>query len=153
MNENITVTIEVAQGYVPEANFITSVVQSVLNYMDSANAEINIHVVDDQTIRYLNRKYRKQDRSTNVLSFQSQLPEWVESTFIGDIVLCPCVIQNEAVEYRKSNQSRWAHMLIHGTLHLLGMSHENEDDQSLMELKEIRIMAELGFENPYLVLI
>ena len=152
MTNNISVTIEAEDDDVPEPEFITSVVQCVLQSMDSANSEINIQVVDDQTIRSLNQKYRNQDKSTNVLSFETDMPEWVRSEFLGDIVLCPAVIRNEAVKYHKSNQSRWAHMLIHGTLHLLGMSHDDEGEQSIMELTELKIMAELGFDDPYQVL-
>lgn len=151
MNNNVTVTIESEDEDVPESEFITSVVQQVLHSMDSANAELNIQVVDDHAIRSLNQRYRNQDKPTNVLSFETQVHEWVESTFIGDIVLCPAVIRNEAIEYHKSNQSRWAHMLIHGTLHLLGMSHDDKDQQNKMELKELKIMAELGYDDPYQV--
>lgn len=151
MSDNITVTIESEDEDVPEPEFIASVVQRVLDLMDSANAEINIQLVDDETIRSLNQKYRNQDKSTNVLSFETRAPGWVESDFLGDIVLCPAVIKREALKYSKSGQSRWAHMLIHGTLHLLGMSHDDEDKQKKMELAELRIMAELGFDDPYQV--
>ena len=151
MNDNITVTIESEDDDVPEPEYIASVVRRVLCSMDCANAEINIQVVDDQTIRSLNQKYRNQDKSTNVLSFESRLPGWVQSEFLGDIVLCPAVIREEASRYRKSSQSRWAHMLVHGTLHLLGMSHDDQDQQTKMELTELKIMAELGFDDPYQV--
>lgn len=152
INNNVTVTVESDDGDVPEPDCIASIVQQVLDSMGCANAEINIHVVDDRAIRSLNRKYRNQDKSTNVLSFAAQLPEWVQSNFLGDIVLCPTVIREEAAKYRKSKESRWAHMLIHGTLHLLGQSHDNEHQQTEMETAELKIMAELGFDDPYRVL-
>ena len=152
MNDNVTVTIESEDEDVPEPEFISSIVQRVLQVMDSAESEINVQVVDDETIRSLNQQYRQQDKSTNVLSFETELPGWVESAFIGDIVLCPTVIRYEAHKYQKTNQSRWAHMLIHGTLHLLGMSHDDQDQQTKMELTELKIMSELGFDDPYQVI-
>ena len=152
MIDNITVTIESEDEDVPEPEFITSIVQRVLKTMGSVEAQINVQVVDDETIRSLNQQYRSQDKSTNVLSFETDIPQWVESNFIGDIVLCPAVIRNEAQKYHKTSQSRWAHMLIHGTLHLLGMSHEDEDQQTKMEFTELKIMTELGFDNPYQVI-
>ncbi len=152
MNSNITVTIETEDDDVPEPEFIASIVQGALHLMDSDNAEINVQVVDNETIRSLNQRFRNQDKSTNVLSFEAQAPEWLRSDFLGDIVLCAAVIKKEASEYHKSEQSRWAHMLVHGTLHLLGMSHDNTDEQQAMEFAELKIMAQLGFEDPYEVL-
>ena len=152
MNENITVTIESEDEDIPEPAYITWVVQQVLACMDSASAQINVQVVDDHTIRSLNQKYRNQDKSTNVLSFETHIPHWVESDFLGDIVLCPEVIRAEASKYHKSYQSRWAHMLVHGTLHLLGLSHDDKDQQNIMELTELKIMTELGFDDPYQVM-
>ena len=151
MNDTITVTIDSEDDDVPEPEYMIGVVRRVLRSMDCADGEINIQVVDAETIRSLNKKYRNQDRSTNVLSFETGLPEWINSEFLGDIVLCPAIIRVEASRYRKSNRSRWAHMLVHGTLHLLGMSHDDQDQQSKMELTELKIMAELGFDDPYLV--
>lgn len=150
MNDNITVSIESQDEDVPEPDYMIAVVRRVLRSMDCTGSEVNIQVVDAETIRSLNRKYRNQDKTTNVLSFETRLPGWVKSKFIGDIVLCPSVIRDEASRYRKSNRSRWAHMLVHGTLHLLGMSHDDKEHQTLMEQTELVIMAELGFDDPYL---
>ena len=150
MNDNVTVTIESEDDDIPEPSFITAVVKHACEQMDAPEAEINVQVVDDETIRELNKKYRNQDKSTNVLSFSYELPEWVKSNLKGDVVLCPGVIRCEAQRYQKSIKSRWAHMLVHGTLHLLGMTHENQFDQNKMEKRELEIMTTLGFDDPYL---
>ena len=151
MNDNITVTIESDDEDVPEPSFIKSVVRQSCEQMGSGQAEINVQIVNDQAIRSLNKQYRHKDKTTNVLSFPCDLPDWVDSQLIGDIVLCPSVIRIEADQFHKSLQSRWAHMLVHGTLHLLGMSHDEETEQNKMEKMELKIMTSLGFDDPYQV--
>ncbi len=153
MSDNITVTIESEEDDVPESSFMRSVVDHACRALGQNTVEVNVQIVDAQTIQSLNKQYRDKDKCTNVLSFPSDLPEWVNSNFIGDIVLCPFVIQKEAQEFGKSVKSQWAHMLIHGTLHLLGMSHDEEQQQIEMETMEQKIMNELGYEDPYQVAI
>ena len=149
MNDNITVTIESEDEDVPEPSFLRNVVQLVCKKMGFPRAEINIQVVDCETIKNLNLQYRNKNSSTNVLSFSSDLPSWIESNLIGDVVLCPSVIRIEANQYNKPLNARWAHMLVHGSLHLLGMSHDNELQQNEMEKRELELMTELGFDDPY----
>ena len=151
MNDNITVITESEDEDVPESSFIQSVVDHVRKAFDRASVEINVQIVNSETIRSLNKQYRGKDKSTNVLSFPCDLPDWIESDLVGDIVLCPAVIRYEAEEFNKTIDSRWAHMLIHGTLHLLGMTHDEAQQQTKMETMEQKIMDELGYEDPYQV--
>ena len=111
------------------------------------NAEITIRIVDSEESKSLNTMYRKKNYSTNVLSFLID----DTSHLIGDIVLCAPVIEKEAFEQAKSIEAHYAHLIIHGALHLYGYDHENKKDADMMESKEIKILSGLGFKNPYLI--
>ena len=97
----------------------------------------------------LNMKFRGKDYATNVLSFPLEFPEETEIPYIGDIVICPEVVAREASEQHKPVLAHYAHLTVHGVLHLLGYDHENEDDADEMETLETQILATLGFPDPY----
>lgn len=111
------------------------------------NAEITIRIVDNDESINLNNIYRKKKSPTNVLSFLVD----DEVRLIGDIVLCAPVIQKEALEQSKKLEAHYAHLIIHGALHLYGYDHENNKDADIMEAKEIKILTKLGYKNPYLI--
>ncbi len=108
------------------------------------NSSITIRIVSEKESESLNYSYRNQKKPTNILSFSLS-----ENPIIGDIILCHPIIKNEAKIYNKKIHSHYAHLLIHGYLHLLGYSHDRELDASKMEKKEIQILKKYGFENPY----
>ena len=116
-----------------------------------AEAEVTIRVVDKVESQQLNLTYRGKDYPTNVLSFPFQCPPGVELPLLGDLVICAPVVENEAIEQNKALQAHWAHMVIHGSLHLLGFDHINDDDAAQMEAEEVTILQQLGFSNPYLL--
>ncbi|CAM8445667.1 COG0319 Predicted metal-dependent hydrolase [Candidatus Methylopumilus universalis] len=111
------------------------------------NAEITIRIVDNDESQNLNNIYRKKKYPTNVLSFLVD----DEVHLIGDIVLCAPVIEKEALEQSKKLEAHYAHLIIHGALHLYGYDHENKKDADIMEAKEIKILTGLGYKNPYLI--
>jgi probable rRNA maturation factor len=111
------------------------------------NAEITIRIVDNDESINLNNIYRKKKYPTNVLSFLVD----DEVNLIGDIVLCAPVIEKEALEQSKKLEAHYAHLIIHGALHLYGYDHENKKDADIMEAKEIKILTKLGYKNPYLI--
>lgn len=115
------------------------------------HAEVCIRIVDEQESQTLNRRYREKDKPTNVLSFPSELPEEVtlDTPYLGDLVICAPVVIREAQEQSKSLESHWAHMVIHGLLHLLGYDHIKDDEATMMEAIEVELMAECGYANPY----
>jgi probable rRNA maturation factor len=113
------------------------------------DAELSLRIVDEAEMQNLNANYRHQDKSTNVLSFPSELPTELGLALIGDIVVCPQVVEREAQEQNKSSDAHWAHMMIHGTLHLLGYDHINNNDALEMEALEIQLLQSLGYSNPY----
>ena len=112
------------------------------------DAEITLRLVDETEGRALNRAYRGKDYATNVLTF----PLADEPLLMGDIVLCVPVVEKEATEQGKPLEAHYAHLLIHGVLHLQGYDHDNENDAGVMEHLESQIVTELGYADPYLVL-
>jgi probable rRNA maturation factor len=116
-----------------------------------SNAEITIRIVDKDEITTLNSTYRHKNKPTNVLSFPFEMPEDVklDVPILGDIIICAEVIIEEAHEQNKKVNAHWAHMVVHGILHLLGHDHEKDDEAKIMEAEEISILEELGFPNPY----
>ena len=114
-------------------------------------AEVTVRIVDESESQQLNFDYREKDKPTTVLSFPFQCPPGIELPLLGDLVICAGVVAQEAKEQNKSLDAHWAHMVVHGSLHLLGFDHINDDDASEMEAEEIQILAELGFADPYLI--
>ena len=135
--------------------FIKKVIETTLRFIDvDQNCEIGIACVDTTESQKMNLDYRQKDKPTNVLSFSSELPEEVLAMLdawpMGDLVICIPVVLQEAVEQHKTPIEHFTHMLVHGTLHLMGYDHEtSEQDAEDMEALEIQILAKLGFNNPY----
>jgi probable rRNA maturation factor len=113
------------------------------------DAELTIRIVDEAESTRLNSRYRNKGGATNVLSFPFDAPAGVDVPLLGDIVVCAPVVRREANDQSKSVSSHWAHMVVHGALHLLGFDHEQARDADEMEAMETRILADLGFDNPY----
>ncbi|AXQ21164.1 rRNA maturation RNase YbeY [Acinetobacter wuhouensis] len=137
--------------------YLKKVIETTLRHIDTqSDCEVGIACVDNDESHKLNLEYRKKDKPTNVLSFPSDLPDemaQILDTFpIGDLVICIPVVLQEAIEQQKTPIEHFTHMLVHGTLHLMGYDHEtSEEDAEEMEALEIEILKKLGFENPYTV--
>jgi probable rRNA maturation factor len=110
---------------------------------------LTIRLVGSAESRRLNRTWRGKDKPTNVLSFPSGVPEVPQSMELGDLAICAPVVAREAREQHKLLRAHWAHMVIHGVLHLLGHDHENDDDAHEMEALEVQLLAGFGYPNPY----
>jgi len=140
---------------VPEATSIEQWVKHVLSHqLNTANfPEINIQVVDEVLISELNETYRHKSGPTNVLSFPFEappgLPEEEAEALLGDIVICAQVVSREAEQQDKTLQAHWAHMVVHGVLHLLGYDHLEDQEADAMESLEVQLLNELAFPNPY----
>lgn len=111
--------------------------------------EVSVYIVDEDEGRELNAQYRGKDYPTNVLSFPADIAEEVGVPLLGDLVVCAPVVEREAQEQGKSLQAHWAHMLIHGTLHLVGFDHIDDDEAETMETLETQIITGLGYPAPY----
>lgn len=114
-------------------------------------AELTVRIVDEAEGRALNARWRGRDYATNVLSFPAELPPGVALPLLGDLVVCAPVVAREAAEQGKSEADHWAHLVIHGTLHLLGFDHESESDAVVMEGLERELLAGLGIGDPYAI--
>ena len=112
--------------------------------------EMTVRIVDEAESHELNLTYRGKDRPTNVLSFPFECPDEVELPLLGDLVICRQVVEREAAEQEKALIAHWAHMVVHGSLHLLGYDHIEDDEAEEMESLETQIMQGLGFDDPYL---
>lgn len=135
--------------------YIKKVIETTLRFINvDQDCEIGIACVDNDESQKLNLEYRQKDKPTNVLSFPSDVPEEVLAVLdalpIGDLVICIPVVLQEAIDQNKTPIEHFTHMLVHGTLHLMGYDHETSDeDAEEMEALEIEILAKLGFKNPY----
>ncbi len=118
---------------------------------ENVEPEITVRIVDEAESHQLNLTYRGKDKPTNVLSFPFEGPDEVELPLLGDLVICRQVVEREAQEQGKPLTAHWAHMVVHGSLHLLGYDHIEEDEAEEMESLESQIMRSLGFADPYLL--
>jgi len=113
------------------------------------HAELSVRVVGPEESRDLNERFRGVDGPTNVLSFPADLPVEIEPRLLGDLVICRRIVEREAEQQGKSPEAHWAHMVIHGVLHLLGHDHRTDDEADEMEAIEVQILASLGYPDPY----
>jgi len=138
---------------VPEPARLRHWVRTTLRHQGRRSAEIGVRIVDEAEGQMLNVRYRLRDsaqaRATNVLAFPADLPDWMDQSLLGDLVICAPVVAREALEQDKTLAAHWAHMLVHGTLHLLGYDHIDNNDADEMEALETRIITGLGFPPPY----
>lgn len=111
--------------------------------------ELTLRIVSPEESQQLNRDYRGKDYATNVLSFPFEAPPNVELPILGDLAICADVVKKEAEEQKKDVLAHWAHLVIHGTLHLLGYDHIEDDEAEYMEALEIRVLAGFGIADPY----
>lgn len=151
---NINLDIQRAVEALPsDEDFNRWIEQTLTSEMDEIAAaeelELTIRIVDVAESAQLNQQYRHKTGATNVLSFPFEAPEEVELNLLGDLVICTDIVHNEAEEQHKEELAHWAHMVVHGTLHLLGYDHITDAQANIMEAKEIKILSQLGYTDPY----
>lgn len=139
----IAITIDAASKTTHNTNTVTNI--------NKRETELSLRIVDEEEITDLNNQYRGKNTSTNVLSFPADIPTHIDIQLLGDIVICSQVVEREAQDQCKKKSSHWAHMIVHGTLHLLGYDHISDDEAEIMEGLEIDILNQFGIENPYLI--
>jgi probable rRNA maturation factor len=144
---------------IPKQGDIQLWLDTLLLHQQIAEKEVTVRIVDSAEIQQLNQQFRGKDKATNVLSFPFEMPELnlpdgaqldeSMSNFIGDIVVCAQVVTQESQQQNKLLSHHWAHMIIHGTLHLLGFDHIEEQEAQEMEGIEIAILQKLAIDDPY----
>jgi len=156
VNVEVQVDVQIASEAesVPQLEEIKDwIVAAIAEVGSACSREVSVRIVDEDEGRSLNREYRNKDYATNVLSFAagaatSSLPPEVP-TALGDIVICGPIVEKEAAAQNKDVANHWGHLLVHGTLHLLGHDHEDDQDAAVMEALETRILTGKGAPNPY----
>ena len=150
---NINLDVQRAVTALPQDENLTKWVTEVLSAEQHGDAELTIRFVDEKESAELNDQYRHKTGATNVLSFPFATPpeveDEVELNLLGDLIICAEVVKKEAKEQKKQELAHWAHMVVHGTLHLLGYDHLVDTEATIMETKEIHILSQLGYSDPY----
>ncbi len=140
-------------AHVPSRRQFLAWIDKALAGRTDGPVELTLRVVGPTEMQSLNREYRGKDYATNVLSFPFEQPKGIDLPVrvLGDIVLCAQTVQREAKEQGKATEAHWAHLTVHGVLHLLGLDHHTTRQATVMEGAEIAVLAMLGYANPYLV--
>jgi len=134
---------------VPSNDKIERWITAALESQQLTEAEVSVYIVDEAESQELNSQYRQKDKPTNVLSFPADLPEEIEIPLLGDLVVCAPVVEREAQEQGKTLDAHWAHMLVHGTLHLLGFDHIEDAEAEEMEALETQLITAMNYPAPY----
>jgi probable rRNA maturation factor len=147
MTIDLEVQVATAHKPLPTQSQVAHWVQTALG--DRADSALVVRLVDRDESEALNARYREQHKPTNVLSFAAELPEEVSLPLLGDIVICAPLVAEEAAAQGKAEMDHWAHLVIHGVLHLLGHDHQEPSEAQRMESLEIEMLAQLGIADPY----
>jgi probable rRNA maturation factor len=145
---SVSETLDSAEQDIPDVTLVQQWAEKACSSDDQLITCVQI--VSNDEMRELNNTWRGQNKPTNVLSFPMQSPEEVDLRILGDLALCAGVINTEARQQHKTEQAHWAHMVVHGMLHLQGYDHIDEQQADEMEALEIQILNQLGYDNPYL---
>jgi probable rRNA maturation factor len=154
MNVKVDILNDSSAPWIPENSHCNQWVASALSTANYTNScSVSLRFVDESESRGLNANFRGIDKPTNVLSFPASLPaeivQQLGEEFLGDIVICAPVLEAEARQQGKTLAAHWAHLTVHGALHLLGFDHETDAEAQAMEDLEIQALKDLGFTNPY----
>ena len=145
----ITIQTITHNTFIPSRYFLHQWVNQALSNQ-TENKIVNIRLVSKKESAELNSTYRHKKGPTNILSFPFEPPPEISSPFLGDLVICAALVNQQAKQQAKTRLAHWAHIVIHGCLHLIGYDHIHDKDASKMETIEIQLLEDLGYENPYI---
>ena len=144
-----TVDVQIAcEGNHPDEALFQTWADVALSQLDE-QCELSIRLVDEEESAELNSSYRGKPNATNVLSFPFDSPIPMEPRLLGDLVICTAIVEHEAQQQNKTLNAHWAHLVIHGCLHLLGYDHIDDDEAEIMEALEITRLSQLDIDDPY----
>jgi len=144
---DVDLQIAIDDANLPDAEMIRDWVNAVVD--QDKPAELTVRIVDEAEMTVLNATYRHKNAPTNVLSFPFEADVPLDVALLGDVVICAPVVAREAIEQHKSVEAHWAHLVIHGVLHLLGYDHHSDVEAEKMESREIQLLHQFGYANPY----
>lgn len=146
----LSVQVAASRRGLPDEIRIARWARAALKGLRRRRVALGVRIVNARESAHLNRRYRGKSGSTNVLSFPFETPAGVRSDTLGDLVICAPVVRREARQQHKPAEAHWAHMVVHGIMHLRGYDHERNRDAVVMERREARVLRALGYANPYL---
>ncbi|MBI3570450.1 MAG: rRNA maturation RNase YbeY [Gammaproteobacteria bacterium] len=149
MKLQLSVQYGAARAGLPAKATLQRWARAALRGLGRQHIALGVRIVGAPESASLNHRFRRRHGPTNVLSFPFEAPSGTRGELLGDLVICAPVVRREAREQQKPLRAHWAHMVVHGILHLRGYDHQRRRDATVMEKKEIRILEELGFTNPY----
>lgn len=149
MNYQIDIESNSQSQQVPSTEKIEYWITSALESQQLTAAEVSVYIVDEAESQELNSQYRNKDKPTNVLSFPADLHEEIDIPLLGDLVICAPIVERETQEQGKTLDAHWAHMLVHGTLHLLGFDHIDDAEAEIMEAIETKLITAMNYPDPY----
>lgn len=144
--------IETTADYLPTEAEVQYWLDTALQFaptQDHRKTAVNIAIIDKMAMTELNQNFRQKKGPTNVLSFPDEPIPGLDSDSLGDIAICAPLVKEEALDQEKWLKAHWAHLLVHGFLHLQGFDHIDETEATVMENLEVKILSTLGFKNPY----
>ena len=145
----VDIQVEDRSSKAPDESQLSDWIETIFSVLKCPPTALTIRIVDEEEMTELNRRYRGENRSTNVLSFPFEPLPKIDVDLLGDIVLCGSVVAREAMTQKKSLMGHWAHMIVHGMLHLFGYDHETDCQAKEMEGVEQKLLARLGFSDLY----
>lgn len=149
MKVRLSVRYGLARRGLPSVVTLRRYARAALQGLRRASAQVDLHIVGTREGARLNARYRGKSGATNVLSFPFVTPPGTRSDLLGDVVICAPVVRREAREQGKDERAHWAHMVVHGVLHLRGYDHATDEQAAAMERREAGALRSLGFANPY----
>ena len=149
MTDSVNIQLADGSAKTPDVQQIRSWVAAVFTTLERSPLALTVRIVGEEEMAKLNRRYRGRDHSTNVLSFPIEPLPSICTDLLGDIIVCGPVVNREAAIQHKSLIDHWAHMVVHGLLHLFGYTHESNQDALAMEALEKSVLEGLGYSDPY----
>jgi probable rRNA maturation factor len=149
MRVEVSVQYAAPRTGLPSKTAIARWARAALKGMRRAGVSVNVRIVERKESAALNERFRRKPGATNVLAFPFEAPPGTRSDLLGDVVICADIVKHEARARHAPGRAHWAHMVVHGIMHLRGYDHRNRKDAEAMERKESRILEGLGFADPY----